>query len=420
MSTSTVRQDCPSAAKPPTSHSVNFPEFSLPQRITEKTMSRLATKISFVCICLLTLGSVASAQTGATARAGNASAQPVAESDRSRDGLIGPVRRVRTEVAKLISQDGKPVEAKHVILEIVAYDLKGNKIENQYYPIAGATLTGKEVYKYDDKGNISEMTLLNTDGTLLSKEVYKYEYDFAGNWNKMTTSVAVIDSGRMSFEPSEITYRSIMYYLDENMVKMVTPGATPTSSPTNSSAAPANANTPTTSPAANSSVSQAPEPKQTPKNSKNKNSSTTTAPVLPTANTSSARASTGSVEAKTVAVNSNSTVPMVNLGDEPPPSPAPRPTKPVSGGVLNGTALTLPPPAYPESAKRMKIQGVVTVEVVLDETGKVISANATEGPQLLRDAAVLAAKRARFSPTKLSGMPVKVSGVINYKFALLN
>ena len=36
------------------------------------------------------------------------------------------------------------------------------------------------------------------------------------------------------------------------------------------------------------------------------------------------------------------------------------------------------------------------------------------------DAAVLAAKRARFSPTKLSGMPVKVSGVINYKFALLN
>jgi len=67
----------------------------------------------------------------------------------------------------------------------------------------------------------------------------------------------------------------------------------------------------------------------------------------------------------------------------------------------------------------MKVQGIVTVEVVLDETGKVISANATDGPQLLRDAAVLAAKRARFSPTKLSGMPVKVSGVINYKFALV-
>ena len=154
--------------------------------------------------------------------------KPVSESDRNRDGLIGPVRRVRTEVAKLVTQEGKQVESKHVVLEIVAYDLKGNKIENQYFPIAGATLTGKEVYKYDEKGNISEMTLLNTDGTLMSKETYKYEYDFAGNWNKMTTSVAVIEGGRLTFEPTEVTYRSIMYYLDENMVRMVTPGATPT------------------------------------------------------------------------------------------------------------------------------------------------------------------------------------------------
>ena len=37
----------------------------------------------------------------------------------------------------------------------------------------------------------------------------------------------------------------------------------------------------------------------------------------------------------------------------------------------------------------------------------------------MRDAAVQAALKARFSPTKLSGQPVKVSGVINYKFALV-
>jgi protein TonB len=347
----------------------------------------------------------------------------VSESDRNRDGLIGPVRRVRTEVAKLSTQDGKSVESKHVVLEIVAYDVKGNKIENQYFPIAGATLTGKEVYKYDEKGNISEMTLLNTDGTLLSKETYKYEYDFAGNWNKMTTAVAVIDGRGITFEPTEITYRSIMYYLDEAMVKMATPGATPTSTPANSSAPPANSNAsaPVTHPVAASTPEQKPPQKNTPANKgDSRKNSSTTATVLPTANTSSARLNnSGSVEAKTVAVNPNNSVPMVNLGDEPPPSPAPKPMKPVSGGVLNGTALTLPPPAYPESAKRMKIQGMVTVEVVLDETGKVISANATDGPQLLRDAAVLAAKRARFSPTKLSGMPVKVSGVINYKFALV-
>ena len=67
-------------------------------------------------------------------------------------------------------------------------------------------------------------------------------------------------------------------------------------------------------------------------------------------------------------------------------------------------------------AGRMKLGRRV---VILDETGKVVSANATSGPQILRDAAVQAALKARFSPTKLSGQPVKVSGVINYKFALV-
>jgi len=79
----------------------------------------------------------------------------------------------------------------------------------------------------------------------------------------------------------------------------------------------------------------------------------------------------------------------------------------------------LPPPLYPDAAKRMRTQGVVSVDVILDETGKVVSANASSGPPILREAAVQAALRARFSPTKLSGQPVKVSGVINYKFALV-
>ena len=393
-------------------------------------MSRTVTKISLVTICLLTFGLVASAQSNVTARAGSVAAQPIAESDRNRDGLIGPVRRVRTEVAKLVTQDGKPVESKRVMLEIIAYDLKGNKTENQYFPIAGATLTGKEVYKYDEKGNISEMTLLNSDGSLLSKEIYKYEYDFAGNWNKMTTSVAVIDGGRMTFEPTEITYRSIMYYLDENMFKMMSPGTPTAAQPTPTNPAPGSANnspanTTTATATADSKppVKSAPAPVAVePKTSRNRGSKSTSvvAPItLPTANTSIERlTSTGSVEAKTVGFSTNNNVQILNLGDEPPPPPAPKPVKPVSGGVLNGTALSLPAPVYPESAKRMKTQGVVTVDVVLDENGKVISAVASSGPAMLRDAAVQAAKRARFSPTKLSGMPVKVSGVINYKFAL--
>jgi TonB family protein len=362
-------------------------------------MLRMSIRLTCFMLSLLVFAAAASAQTNLTAKAGNAPAvaAPV-ETDRSRDGLTGPVRRVRTEIAKLSTADGKLAEGKHVLVEIVAYDIKGNKIENQYFPIAGATLTGKEVYKYDEKGNISEMTLLNPDGTLLSKEIYKYEFDFAGNWNKMTTSVAVVDSRGVTFEPTEITYRNIMYYLDENMVKMVQPAA-PATAPN----APA---TSATNNAANANKGRA---------------NTKAVADLPSASSAATNLSAAPLDVKSPAVSTNQPMAVVKLDSEPPPTPAPRPIlKPVSGGVLNGTALSLPPPVYPEVAKRSRTSGVVTVDVILDETGKVVSATASSGPTMLRDAAVQAALKARFSPTKLSGQPVKVAGVINYKFALVN
>ena len=381
-------------------------------------MLRMLIRFSSFLLGLLVLTAAAASaqtnQTGLTAKAGTAPAAtaPV-ETDRSRDGLVGPVRRVRTEVAKLVMTDGRMGEAKHVLVELTAYDIKGNKVENQYFPMVGATLTGKEVYKYDEKGNISEMTLLNPDGTLLSKEVYKYEFDFAGNWNKMTTSVGVVDSRGITFEPSEITYRSIMYYLDENMVKMVTPGATTTTP--DASAQPAANNTP---------KPVDPKPTATTPNTaanKSRNTSKTVTPDLPAASNAATKLAAAPVDVKSPSEASTQSVPVVNLDSEPPPTPGPRPIlKPISGGVLNGTAISLPSPLYPDAARRSRMQGVVTVEVVLDETGKVISAKATDGPAMLRDAAVQAALKARFSPTKLSGQPVKVSGVINYKFTLTN
>jgi protein TonB len=105
--------------------------------------------------------------------------------------------------------------------------------------------------------------------------------------------------------------------------------------------------------------------------------------------------------------------------DEPPPPPPPppkKPTAPISGGVLNGKAVSLPKPPYPAVAKAARASGTVTVQVTIDENGNVISARAVSGHPLLQAAAVQAARGARFSPTKLSGQPVKVTGVITYNF----
>ena len=89
----------------------------------------------------------------------------------------------------------------------------------------------------------------------------------------------------------------------------------------------------------------------------------------------------------------------------------------VSMGVLNGKATSKPEPAYPPVAKGARASGTVVVSVVVDETGKVISAKPSSGHPLLRAAAAAAAKQARFTPTLLSGKPVKVSGILTYNFA---
>ena len=385
-------------------------------------MFRMPNRLSYITLALLLFAAPASAQTNVTAKAGTVPAvnAPV-ESDRSRDGLIGPVRRVRTEVAKLVSAEGRQAEGKHVLVEVAAYDVKGNKIENQYFPIAGSTLTGKEVYKYDEKGNISEMTMLNPDGSLLSKETYKYEFDFLGNWNKMTTSVAVVDGRGITFEPTEVTYRAIMYYLDENMLKSMS-GTAPAAPQPAPAAANTTANTvaATTNPPVTKPIET--KPKATDAKAANSKSRDTRKPAispdLPEASASATQMIVNPNDLRTpaAAVITNQEV-RVSL-EEPPPAPRPI-LKPISGGVLNGTAISLPQPVYPEAAKRMRTSGLVSVEVILDESGKVVSATAMSGPTILREAAVQAALKARFSPTKLSGQPVKVSGTINYKFALV-
>ena len=87
------------------------------------------------------------------------------------------------------------------------------------------------------------------------------------------------------------------------------------------------------------------------------------------------------------------------------------------GIVLNGRAISLPRPEYPVEARRARAQGVVVIKVKIDELGKVLEASdMCGGDPLLVGTSLESARKARFSPTKLSGQPVKVSGVITYNF----
>jgi TonB family protein len=108
--------------------------------------------------------------------------------------------------------------------------------------------------------------------------------------------------------------------------------------------------------------------------------------------------------------------PMANNGSNAPLNGSSAPRAPISAGVLNGRAVSLPRPAYPPIARAARATGAVVVQVIVDEAGHVITAHAISGHPLLRAAAVEAAWQARFAPTMLSGQPVKVAGTITYNF----
>jgi TonB family protein len=89
---------------------------------------------------------------------------------------------------------------------------------------------------------------------------------------------------------------------------------------------------------------------------------------------------------------------------------------PVSAGVLNGKAISLPVPDYPAEAKAAGAEGVVVIQVLVDEQGNVTDARPISGPKLLQETSLIAARQAKFSPTLLSGEAVKVTGVLVFNF----
>ncbi len=143
----------------------------------------------------------------------------ILDSTKDQDGLVGPVRRVQTEMAKLEIRSGVVVEGPRQLLEVTTYNLKGERVDNSSFLVAGSS--GSEEYKYDDKGNISEMTVRGADGSVISREVYKYETDGVGNWTKMTTSLVLFEEGKLKTEPVETTYRTIAYFYDERIAKLL-------------------------------------------------------------------------------------------------------------------------------------------------------------------------------------------------------
>jgi hypothetical protein len=292
------------------------------------------------------------------------------DSTRERDGLRGPVRRVRAEVARLAARGaGRIAEGPRRLLEVTTYDAGGRRVENETYAVGG-TAGGQETNVYDARGDLAETLVRDAGGRVISRTIYAYEFDRHGNWTKMVAALSVEGPAGPALEPVEVTYRSITYY---------SPDVPPRANAAAKAFAPDEAQPPASNAKANARAPSAVVSAATPPAPSDESTDATTGAAPATADEEAA-----------------------SLPD---------------AGILNDKASALPPAAYPVGGgRRARDLIVIPVEVVIDEAGRVASARAPRGPQKLREAAEEAARRATFNPFTDDGAPRRVRGTLRYEF----
>jgi protein TonB len=90
----------------------------------------------------------------------------------------------------------------------------------------------------------------------------------------------------------------------------------------------------------------------------------------------------------------------------------------VAGTIEQAKLIQRVPPVYPILAARARIQGVVILQITVDEKGDVTDVRVLRGSPLLDDAAVAAVRQWKYAPTVLDGQPVPVIATVTVNFEL--
>jgi protein TonB len=112
---------------------------------------------------------------------------------------------------------------------------------------------------------------------------------------------------------------------------------------------------------------------------------------------------------------------IVGVPDALPPAPvatAPSPPRRVGGAIKAPIKVTNVPPTYPELARQTRIEDIVILETVIDESGNVTSARVLRGHPLLNQAALDAVQRWKFTPARLNDEAIPVVMTVTVQFRL--
>ncbi|HYL09230.1 MAG TPA: TonB family protein [Candidatus Acidoferrales bacterium] len=101
--------------------------------------------------------------------------------------------------------------------------------------------------------------------------------------------------------------------------------------------------------------------------------------------------------------------------ETPPPTPPEKATK-AGGQVQLPRLLSSVAPVYPPMASAMRLQGEVTVDALIDASGKVSGVKALSGPLILRQAALDSVRQWRYDPARLDGQPTSIHLQVTVRF----
>jgi TonB family protein len=133
-----------------------------------------------------------------------------------------------------------------------------------------------------------------------------------------------------------------------------------------------------------------------------------------TANSAAPVIDSGTASRESVRAGSSSGEILANTAAQLPAAPP----APVSGEVQQARLISSVSPAYPAFARSMGLQGDITIDALIDATGKVTTMKPLSGPVPLQQAAMDALRQWNYEPARLDGQPVPTHLSVTVKFRL--
>lgn len=131
--------------------------------------------------------------------------------------------------------------------------------------------------------------------------------------------------------------------------------------------------------------------------------------------------SDGTINLVTAVERGTASVDGVGVSENPPPAPpppTPHPPQRLHQGIQAPRKVVDAAPKYPALAREGHVDGIVILDVIIDEAGNVTSTRVLKSVTLLDQAAIDAVRQWKFTPARLNGEAIPIVMTVTVAFRL--